>query len=151
MDSWKSGNNRTHPTLIFNHTLVPDRRSCGMKEMQWGEPWITLKHTSCVHLLDGEGGSGSVIVVRGLDLPRNKNALSGSQSSPGEVKSLTTDQVREAWGTRCEIHFPLGVPGYIRMKTFPCACSARNVWQQKCWYMISKKAKMLQHGSRCDL
>lgn len=72
--------------LIFNQALVPDRRSCRMKERQWGEPCITLKHTSCVHFLNVEGRSGSVIMVRGSDLPLNKDALSGSQNSPNEVK-----------------------------------------------------------------
>lgn len=132
MDSWKSGNNRTHPVLIFNHALVPDRRSCWMKEMQWGEPYITLKHTSCVHFLDGEGRSWSVIMVRGLDLPLNKDDLSGSQSSPDEVK-VSPQTYEGNLGDKCEICFSFGVLGYIRMPTFPCAYSARNVWQQKWW------------------
>lgn len=145
MDSWKPGNNRTHPVLIFNHSLVPDRRSCGRKEMQWGEPClITLKHTSCAHFIGGEGRSRSDIVVRGSDLPWNKNALSGSQM---KLKSHHR-HVREAWGTGCEIYFPLGVPGCT---PFLVHVQQGMKIQQKCWYTICKKAGVLKGDSRGGL
>lgn len=50
-----------------------------------------IKTYIIVHFLDGEGRSGSVVMVRGSDLPLNEDALSGSQSSPDEIKvSLQT-------------------------------------------------------------
>ena len=133
----KSGNNRTHPMLIFNQALVPGRRSWDTTR---GALYYIKTYIVCVHFLD-EGWwevDLSLWQVRGSDLELNKDALSSTEKWP-EVKCFLQACAGNL-SDRYETCFPLDVTG--PRDAFPCALSQNNGWQQKHWPWLSSRAAL---------